>query len=303
MPEPKPNPLLQAVSAYKRQAGQRLRAEQLQEAVRLLKEVNRRLPSHNLLQASLEELKGAGARLFAEGESRDTSKFLSAELQRFFDVALEEGLISYHPITGAARIQDEADEQPKLSPQEAAAQAAALVAAVVEEGLQQGLMLSPLAMPLAEMDERRGLVDRLVSRLSGRWQTLAARMHLPLAVARVAIPLAAILLAVNGAMESGNPLASRYNTAVASGEAVRQLDLALNMVINQEGELGEISSLEELGDRVGVPLAKAAEVFELENAVREPPILYLRHKKSDTLVVITPGHRGALRRGVWRVLK
>ena len=56
---------------------------QLQLAIRLLKEVNRRLPNQNLLEASLDEIKAAGGRLFAEGEPREHGRFLTAELRSF----------------------------------------------------------------------------------------------------------------------------------------------------------------------------------------------------------------------------
>ena len=91
---------MQAVAAYKQKASARLQPGQIQEAVRLLKEVNRRLPDRDLLEASRDELKAAGARLFADGEPREHGRFLSSELGAFYDAALDAGLIGRHPLTG-----------------------------------------------------------------------------------------------------------------------------------------------------------------------------------------------------------
>ena len=148
-------PLLQAVSAYTRRARQRLEAGEVEVAVRLLKELNRRLPGQNLLTATVEELKEAGARLFAEGEPRSRSRFLSAELRELFDTALAEGLVLRHPLTGAVRLPDP-DSPPAgavMTREEAAAEAVQVIANLLEDAIRVGLAVPGMAVAVAEAGE------------------------------------------------------------------------------------------------------------------------------------------------------
>jgi len=305
MPNPGAANLMQAVAAYKQRAGARLQPEQVQEAVRLLKEVNRRLPGRNLLEASRDELKAAGTRLFADGEPRQNGPFLTFELREFFDAALAAGIVLRHPLTGEARLGPTPGEDSGVTRQEAAQRAAKLVAGIIEESIQKGLLLSPLAAPVAEAgDEPDTFLERLLSGLSGRWQLLARSLCPVLRAARVVVPLAAVVISLSAALDAGNPLNARANSAFATGEAVRRLELAVNLAQNQEwDEQSGISSLEELGERVGLPLPEASEVFDLEKIVTRPYILYLRHRQSGTLVILGLERRATLRQGTWRVLR
>lgn len=295
--------LLKAVHAYKSEASHRLEPRRLELAIRLLKELHRQLGQGDLLHASLQEIKAAGARVLAKGELREHSKFLSAELVRFFDAALAAGCIGYHPIRKTARLTEEPGPERRFDVRAAGARAAELVAGVLADGIQQGLMISPLAAPLADLGGSTGPVDRLFGVVSGRWQRLAARMGWLLELARIAIPAATLVLAVSAAFDSGNPFTAAYGSALESGQAVQHLEIAVNLLANEGRGTSKIGSLTELGDRVGVPLDDVAEVFELQRATVTPPILYLRHRKTGTLVVLTPERRASLRHGRWKVLR
>jgi hypothetical protein len=295
---------MQAVAAYKQRASQRLRPEQLREAVRLLKEVNRRLAGHNLLEASRDELKTAGTQLFADGEPRENSRFLSGELGAFYDAALEAGLILRHPLTGEARLGAAAAEPAGVTRQEAAERAAKLVAGIVEECIQQGFLLSPLAAPLGEASEAPdGFVERLVSGLSGRWQRLARALHPVLAATRVALPGVAVIFALSAAMDGGGPFSSGGGAGMTSGQAVHDLEVAMEITYSQEGSLEGVSSLSDLEERSGMPANRISKVFELERVTSEPPTLYLRHRKDGALVILGAGRRAVIRKGSWQVLE
>ncbi len=304
VPESTSSPLLQAVSGYTRRARARLGPQEVETAVRLLKEVNRRLPGRNLLQAGVAELKEAGARLFAEGEPREGSRFLSAELRHFFDAALADGLIVRHPLTGQVslpRAEEEA-EAAGAQPAAVAEQAAKVVADLLEDAVRVGLLASPIAVPLAELGEGENRVEELLGLLAARWSWLASQLHWLLQVVRVAVPLAALVFGVSAALDPSSPLTG--GQAMLTGQAMQELRVTLSLLEERELPAGtEAASLEQLGDLAGAGLQAATKVFTLERAVLRPPVLYLRERASGALVVVTPGQRGVLRDGGWRVVR
>jgi hypothetical protein len=303
MAEPTTSPLLRAVSAYTRRARARLTPAEVELAVRLLKEVNRRLAGRNLLDASVDELRAAGARLFAEGEPREHSRFLTAELRQFFDAAIEEGLVVRHPLSGAVRLPD--PDAPAaatgLAVEEVAEQAAKIVANVLEDAVQTGLMLSPLAVPVAEAGEGGGMVEELVRTLASRWSWLAGQLHWLLQAVRVLVPLGAMVLGLTAWFSSSNPLTGQG--AFLTGQAMQELKIAVNLLDSREMGTTQFRSLEDLGQQLGAPLLQSSSVFTLERAMVHPTILYLRHRDSDALVILTPDHRATLRKGRWRLLQ
>ncbi len=297
----KPSPLMTAVTAYKKSALERLNAGQVQEAIRLLKLVNQNLPGRNLLDASLEEIKTAGAQVFDGGELRSNSKFLSSELNRFYDAALDKELIQRHPINGRAHLGPKTPDQPPAQ-RGTGEKVASLVSNLIENGIQAGFMVSPLAMPLAEMGEQNAALDRFVNGLSGRWYELANRCEWFFSMLRVAIPIVTILIALTTFLDpSKSPFSG--SASFATGNAMQDIKLMVNLLESEEPRGVEISTLEELGNWIGVPSARAAEVFDLEQLRVAPSILYLRHKQSGALIIVTSEHRGTLRGKRWRMLQ
>jgi hypothetical protein len=306
MSEPTPSPLLVAVNAYTRRARARLGADQVGEGVRLLKELNRRLAGRNLLAAPLDELKAVGARVVAEAGGGDRGRFLTAELRAFFDAALEEGLIVRHPLTGAVRLPDPegvaaAADMPR---EDGAVEAVKLVANLLEEAVQASVIVSPLALTVADLGEGGHPLVELLERLAGRWSSLTGSLHWLLEVVKVVVPLGALVLGLGAFLEGGGPFLG--GGAMSTGNAMQELKVAVALLGEREipGEGGaEPSSLQQLGDLVGTGFMAAPKVFDLERAVVRPPILYLRHRETGALVVVTPEHRGALRDGRWRMLQ
>jgi hypothetical protein len=300
---------MQAVSSYKRLALAELGADSAREGVRLLKELNRRLQSRNLLTATLADIKAAGARLFTEGESQEASRFLSAELRRFYTVALEEGLVAVNPLTGEAHRASPTPAEAAPTPAAAAAApaeettagTARLVAGVIDEGIQAGLTLSPLALPLAEMGGRAGAAERLADALAGRWSRLAVHLRPVLLLARLVVPAAVVILVLVTVFGDSDPMSTGLAEATATGNAIRDLTFLLESRHDESTGIEASSSLEDLGRRVGINVDGAAELFDLQRVVARPPMLYLRHKQSGDLVVLTEELRGSLRDGTWRV--
>jgi hypothetical protein len=320
-------PLLLAVSAYTRRARQRLEAGEVEVAVRLLKELNRRLPGQNLLTATVEELKEAGARLFAEGEPRSRSRFLSAELRELFDAALAEGLVLRHPLTGAVRLPDP-DSPPAgavITREEAAAEAVQVIANLLEDAIRVGLAVPGMAVAVAEVGEGGAPGPRALERLVSRWSLLTGRARWLLEVVRFAVPVAALVLGLQVAMEQGGPL--NPGEGMTTGQALQELKVGVNLLASREmsappskrsaggdqwndgppaatgaaGLPAGDGSFDQLAQLVGMPFSASSRVFTLERFVAVPPTLYLRHRESGALLVVAEGRRAVLDRGRWRV--
>ena len=133
-----------------------------------------------------------------------------------------------------------------------------------------------------------------------------------LEVVRFAVPAAALVLGLGVAVEQGGPF--RPDGGMTTGQAMQELKVAVNMLSSREvapapsrvavregGGAAGVDSLDELGHLVGVPLEAAKRVFVLDRLVMVPPTLFLRHRETGALVVVSEGQRAALDRGRWRV--
>lgn|GEM_PF-5055272 len=329
MAEPARSSLLQAVSAHARRARQRLDAGEAETSIRLLKELNRRLPGGNLLTATMSELRAAGARLFAEGEPRTRSRFLSAELKEFYDVAFAEGLVLRHPLTGAVRLPDPEAQAASavMTREEAASEAAQVIANLLEDAVRFGLAVPGLAVAVAEAGEGGAPGPRVLERMVGRWSLVTGRAHWLLEVVRFAVPVAVLVLGLGVAMEQGGPL--NPGEGMTTGQAVQELKVAVNLLASREmaappskhpvrgrpsdegrpvtagapAALAEVGGLEELGQLVGLPMSAAIRSFTLDRLAMDPPTLYVRHRETGALLVLAEGRRAALERGRWRVVE
>ncbi len=292
------NPLQRAVAAYKRQALDELGPERVLDGVRLLKEVNARLPGRDLLTATAADIKAAGVRLFAAGEPRTQSRFLTAELQRFFAAAQAEELVAVNPLTGAARLAVDGATAGDSDGPELVAVTAELVAELIADGIQAGLRMSPIALPVAELGEDEGPLDHLVSLLSARWQGLARRLRPLLATVRVLIPAAGVVLGIMAFFDPSGP----FGTGMELSNAMQ--DLKMNVALLESQELlsvADITTLSELGARLHAPTTNAAKHFDLLRVRLAPPVLYLRYKKTGGLLVMEGGQRGGMNQGVFTV--
>ena len=66
--------------------------------VTMLRSLVLRLPSRNLMTASLDQIKTAGRSMRAGGRSKSELRLLQRGLTTFFDLAYSQGLIAYHPV-------------------------------------------------------------------------------------------------------------------------------------------------------------------------------------------------------------
>lgn len=293
------SPLMAAVAAYKKAAAE-LSPEQLQEGVRLLKEVNRRLPSRNLLDAAKTDLKAAGQEIINGAGGRVEGRFLSRELRRFYDAAFAEGLLALHPLTSAAQLPTSTPgDDPDAAPRGAEA-AAELVTGLIEEGLQAGMLLSPLAIPASELGQPSRL-DTFVANLEGRWAELAEKAKWLLSALRVAIPAVGVILTVTTVITGRDPVGSRANAAFSTGNAMQEVKIMVNLLDSVELQPRRYDTFEELGRAVGAPTESMAEIFELEGLSRFPTVLFLRHRSSGALVMVSEDQRATLADGRIRI--
>jgi hypothetical protein len=298
------SPLVRAVRAYKQRAATELQPKQLEGALQLLKAVNQGLTKQNLLLASLEEIKAVGMSALDELGIREKGGFLTAELKRFYDVALELGLINYHPLRQTARLRDAPAEIDEAAPDlthKAAEATAKLVAGIIRDSVQTGMMVSPLAGHLTSGGGQPPMLERLIRSLSSRWEALAKRSRLVLSILQIAIPLVTFILAVQAVFSPSNPMGGGLSRATDTGNAVRMLRVLVNEMDWGQEDLAEVRDLDELTNRWGGPLGPGAVSLKLIRVVPDAQALYLRNEDTGVLVIITPDLHGAFSRGRWRM--
>lgn len=299
-----PTPLMQAVRAYKQYAAAQLTPEQVGQAIQLLKALNQRLPKQNLLVASKEEIREAGMQALEALRAPKHGGFLTAELNRFFDVALEQGLIHYHPLRGTARLREEpavVDDVKPDSTQRAAEVAAQLVAGIIQDTIQTGMMVSPLAGPLTSRNSGPSAAEKLIVKFTSRWEVFANRSRLILSITQIAIPAITIVLAIMAVFDPSGPFAGGHSRAMDAGNAVRMLRVMVNEIYWEQEGLEDIRDLDELMQQWGGSLGPGTEDLELLRVVPDAHALYLRNRAANTIVIVSPELSGVFSRGRWRM--
>ncbi|HPR63712.1 MAG TPA: hypothetical protein PK014_05770 [Thermoanaerobaculia bacterium] len=302
--------LFQAVQAYKAASAGRLTEEQTRTILDLLKRLNYQLPQKNLLAASLDDLNIAGRELAESGVPAAQMALLKKETPFFFDVALDQGFIAVHPIRGTAKIHAskvvDAAVPATAVVADNAQRMAEWVGNLIEDGLQKGFLISPIAVPLAEVEEKAGLVDTIVSSLSGRWQALAEKNTWLMDALKLAIPIAIILLAIHGWFEGGNPIMARQREASATGTAVQNLKIIVNLmdteIYDQESmeRFRNISSFRDFEMVMDYPLNIKEDVFTLIKVVPEARALVMRHNPTNAIVILNGQYTLSLLKGRMR---
>ncbi|MCP4895996.1 MAG: hypothetical protein GY906_03390 [bacterium] len=301
---PEETPLIRAVRAYKQRAAADLQPDQVEKAIQLLKALNHCLPKKNLLLASREEIKNVGMQVLDGMEARQQGGFLTAELNRFYDVALDAGLISYHPLRETARLRDKPAEVDDVKPdmtQRTAEVTAKLVAGIIKDGLQAGMMVSPLAGHLTGRASRTPMLERVVSIVSGRWEALANRSRLVLSILQIAIPLVTFVLAIQAVFDPSNPMMGGTSGAMDSGNTVRMLRGLVTEIDWSQEDFSEVRDLDDLAERWGGPLGPGAKNLRLLRIVPDAQAIYLKHDTNNAVVIITPDLLGVFSRGRWRM--
>jgi hypothetical protein len=299
---PAGSPFISAVRAYKQEAGTRLDPETLVRVLQGFKELNASVPPGGMLNSTDSELGRALAGLFQRGKPEAELGLLQKELPLFFDAALAAGLIGVHPLRGTARIQSAPEEAAPVL-QAAGAQLGAVadyLADILQDGIQQGLLISPLARPMAALQEEGDPLEGVWNLIPRRWFGFATRFPWVLDIFKIGLPVVSLVLALSAWFGPGNPLLSMQSDAMATGNAVKKIQIAANLMMNfGPEETGELTSLAALGQRVGMPLDEEEGVFTLLGINRQLPILYLRHKATGALVFLSPQEVASFRDGAW----
>jgi phenylalanyl-tRNA synthetase beta subunit len=92
-------------------------------------------------------------------------------------------------------------------------------------------------------------------------------------------------------------LATASNEAFATGQAVRELEITIQLLSNQEMVPGPIASLYDVGERLGMRFGHEVELFDLERISTSPPLIVVRHRPSGAVVALTPDYRITYREG------
>ena len=174
------------------------------------------------------------------------------------------------------------------------------LANVLQEGVQKGLMLSPLAQSAAALQEGGGGLEAYWNLLPRRWFRFLHRFPWVPDSLRIGIPILSMILALAAWFGPDNPFLGGHREAAATGNAIKKLQIAMNLMINSApGELDGLSSLSALGQRVGVPLEEEEALFSLVRVNSNVPILYLRHIPTGALVFLSPQGVNSFRDGRW----